>query len=260
VHWVAIAFLGAGCATSPSGGVPPIRLRILTYNIRHGEGLDGQVDLGRVAEAILHASPDLVALQEVDRRTKRSGGVDQAAELGRLTRMNSAFGKAIAHSDGEHGLAVLSRWPIERAQTFLLPTDPKNERRAVLVIEARPPGAREPLVFISTHLSHETVADRQTQVEAIDRLLGGRDPLLRILGGDLNEVPGGPALKKLEANWTSATASGPMFTFPAKEPKKQIDFVLFRPTGRLRVVEARVLEEETASDHRPLLVAVETSE
>ena len=73
----------------------PARVRVLTYNIHHGEGMDGRIDLVRQAEILNREAPDLVALQEVDRGTKRSGGVDQLAELGRLTGLTPTFGRAI---------------------------------------------------------------------------------------------------------------------------------------------------------------------
>ena len=77
------------------GRSDPLTLRILSYNIHHGQGTDGIFDLERLARVISSVEPDLVALQEVDRATTRSGGVDQAAELARLTGMEAAFGKTI---------------------------------------------------------------------------------------------------------------------------------------------------------------------
>ncbi|MEX2025646.1 MAG: endonuclease/exonuclease/phosphatase family protein, partial [Pirellulaceae bacterium] len=62
-----------------------LQLRVLTYNIHHGEGIDGKLDLPRIARVIESVDPDLVALQEVDRRVERTGSVDQPAELARLT-------------------------------------------------------------------------------------------------------------------------------------------------------------------------------
>ena len=83
----------AACASAPEH--EPQVVRVMTYNIHHGEGSDGRFDLQRLAQIIRDADPDLVALQEVDRNTARSGGVDQIAELSRLTGMHSAFGKAL---------------------------------------------------------------------------------------------------------------------------------------------------------------------
>ena len=64
-------------------------VRVLTYNIRHGEGMDGVYDLGRIAEIIRGAHPDVVALQEVDRGTERSGRADQVEDR-KSTRLNSS--------------------------------------------------------------------------------------------------------------------------------------------------------------------------
>jgi len=43
------------------------------------------------------------------------------------------------------------------------------------------------------------------------------------------------------------------FTFPADHPEREIDFVLYRPPERLRLIEYRVVDERVASDHRPVL-------
>ena len=65
--------------TVPAGG--HLRLRVLSYNIHHGEGVDRKLDLPRIASVIKSVKPDLVALQEVDQGTERTNKIDQAAEL-----------------------------------------------------------------------------------------------------------------------------------------------------------------------------------
>ena len=47
-----------------------------------------------------------------------------------------------------------------------------------------------------------------------------------------------------------------LLTYPSGTPSKWIDFVLVRPAERWQVVEVRVLEEQVASDHRPLLAVL----
>src|SRR5688572_255745 len=74
--WVAL-LAGPAVAAPPDGTT----VRVLTYNVHHGEGTDGKVDLPRIAAVIKAADPDLVALQEVDNKCRRSGKVDQTAEL-----------------------------------------------------------------------------------------------------------------------------------------------------------------------------------
>src|SRR4051812_45761315 len=71
----------------------PTEIRVVTYNIHHGEGTDRKFDLPRIAQRIIAEKPNIVALQEVDQRTRRASGVDQPAEFGRLLDMHPVFGR-----------------------------------------------------------------------------------------------------------------------------------------------------------------------
>ena len=68
-------------------------LKVLCWNIHHGRGADGNVNLERIAAVIREHAPDIVMLQEVDKNCKRTGRIDQPAELARLTGMKQVFGK-----------------------------------------------------------------------------------------------------------------------------------------------------------------------
>ncbi|MNQ91824.1 hypothetical protein D3C85_1072220 [compost metagenome] len=88
----------------------------MTYNIHVGIPASGSTpNLAATAAVINAASPDLVALQEVDKNTTRSGGVDQAAYLATATGMNYYFAKAINRFGGEYGIAIL--WCSWRAES-----------------------------------------------------------------------------------------------------------------------------------------------
>src|SRR5207248_6293546 len=105
-----------GSATTPT------TIRVLTYNVHHGEGRDGEVDLARLSRVISSAEPDLVALQEVDIGTERTDMVNQVAELARLTGMYAQFGKAMDYMGGGYGVAVLSRWSFLTTENQPLPS------------------------------------------------------------------------------------------------------------------------------------------
>lgn len=47
-------------------------LKLITYNVRNANGMDGVISFRRVANVINNASPDVVAIQEVDSMTNRS--------------------------------------------------------------------------------------------------------------------------------------------------------------------------------------------
>jgi endonuclease/exonuclease/phosphatase family metal-dependent hydrolase len=129
------------------------RIRVLSYNIHHGEGIDRKLDLERIARVILSVKPDLVALQEVDRNTDRTNKIDQPAELARLTKMHVAFGGNIEFQGGQYGNAVLSKSPIRRHKNHVLPNLDDGEQRGVLEVEVEFAKGL-PIVLFATHLDH----------------------------------------------------------------------------------------------------------
>lgn len=229
-------------------------LRVLCYNIHHGEGTDGKVDLPRLAKVIRDADPDFVALQEVDRKTKRTGGVDQTAELARLTGLHAKFGKAIDYEGGEYGQAILSRFPLGATTIHTLPGEPAREQRIAFEVRATVDG-RE-LAFVTTHLHHLEAGLRERQAAKLNELFAAAKVPV-ILAGDLNATPDSKVAELLGANWTIATADPQLLTYPAAKPTKQIDYVLFRPSAAFRPVSATVIAEAVASDHRPVLAILE---
>ena len=52
-------------------------IRVLSYNIHHGAGMDGNIDLARLATIIASIAPDIVSLQEVDCTMPRTDKVEQ---------------------------------------------------------------------------------------------------------------------------------------------------------------------------------------
>ena len=228
----------------------------MTFNIRHAEGMDGEVDLERVIEVIRALDPDVVALQEVDRTTARAGGVDQAMELGDRTGLEPMHGPNLELEPGEYGNAILSRWPFHEVQNLSLPRTAGGEQRGMLAVRVMADG--EELLLASTHLDHrEDDAERRAGASAIAAFAAARGELPMILGGDLNDAPDSATLGILTEGWGSASAGRELATFPADEPERQLDYVLFHPADRWRVVECRVIDAGLASDHRPLFAVLE---
>lgn len=251
-----LAGLAASCALPHPA--EPVRLRVLSYNIHHGQGNDGVFDLERIARLIEELDPDLVALQEVDQGTGRAAGVLQADELARLTGLHGRFGRAIEYDGGEYGEAALSRLPILETRRLGLPAAPEHELRCALLLRLAPAG--EELLFLATHLDHTREhGDRVAQMGAILAGLAAEPRTPVILVGDLNCQPGSPPLALLGPEWLDAplAAGADQPTYPAVGPEIRIDHVLVRPAARWRVLEARVIPEELVSDHRPLLVVLE---
>lgn len=251
---VVIACAGA----APAGDPAPPALRVLTYNIHHGEGTDGRLDLPRVAGVVKAARPDVVLLQEVDRNTTRTGKVDQAAELARLTGLHGEFGQAIDIQGGGYGLAILSRFPLKGVKTDALPGRGGQEARVVMRATLEPGGGWPAVTVLNTHFQHDDGPTREAQAAKINDLFGAAAGAV-VLGGDLNATPDSPPIRALQKHWSFATEPGGkgLLTIPAGVPRQQIDYVLFRPAAAFRAAGARVIDEPVASDHRPVLAILE---
>ena len=223
-------------------------LKGVSYNIRHGQGMDGKINLERLAKIIKKENPDLVALQEVDKSCKRSGNVDQAAELGRLLKMEHAFGKFMSYQGGEYGMAVLSRFPIAKIVRHQLPEG--AEPRCALEVKVTPKGWREPLSFIGIHLDWTKGDFRLKQVAKLVDLKGAV-----ILAGDFNAERGSKTLKILGDTGWKILREISTKTFPADKPTYEIDFFIERGLPDFTYME-RVIEEKVASDHRPITAEI----
>jgi len=239
-------------------GTQPAKIRVLTYNIHHGVGIGGAVDLDQIAELIRRVSPDIVALQEVEFGTTRTLGVDQTAVLAEATGMTGVFGRNLDFRGGGFGNAILSRYPIKTFRNQLLPFRFGSEPRGVLDATIELPGGGV-IHLLSTHLDyHQDETERLLQSSAIEDLAMGFGDTPVILAGDLNAEPTSGTIRSFRRRWTSA-GSIRLLTYPALFPQKRIDYVMVRPVSRWKVVSTIALGGATSSDHRALLTILELS-
>lgn len=253
----ALAFISTAVSAHLFAAEPEVPvLRVLTYNIHHGEGVDGKLDLTRIAAIIASSRADVVALQEVDQKTTRTKGIDQAAEIAQLAGLQVAYGKAMDYQGGAYGQALLSRWPLAEVTVHALPNPGKVEPRIAVSAVIRPPG-KPAFRFVGTHL--DATRDDTARWQQAERLLElfGKGDLPVILTGDFNSRPDTRTMKALFGTFADAAAAHPEFTIPSKKPTGRIDYVLTRPVWR--VVSSTVLNEPIASDHRPLLVELDAA-
>ena len=235
-------------AVGGSGMAAADTVRLLAYNIHHGEGMDEVTDLERVAEFIRALDPDLVTLQEVDSVVDRTGRIDQTAELARLTGLHGSFGRFMPYQGGAYGMAVLSRWPIQGAMNWRLPDG--EEPRTALGVRVQLPTSGEDLLLVGIHF-YRTESERLAQANALETILADEEGPV-ILAGDFNSTPGSPVMAGLAEGWNVLDKGEDRLTFSSFEPVREIDFVLLRPVGRFDVLDHRPLDEPVISDHRPV--------
>jgi acetyl esterase/lipase/endonuclease/exonuclease/phosphatase family metal-dependent hydrolase len=258
----------------PNAARPETPLRVVCYNIRAARGMDNRVDLARTAEVLRQLDGDIVLLQEVDAGTKRSGNVDQPAELGKMLGMHFYFAKAMNYGGGEYGNAILSKLPF--AHTSTLPLIGGAEPRSAGIVEIVPSrdgtkaeagGVR--VMLVNVHLDARNTDVHLDHVKKISseisRLLVERPVAAVIWAGDFNATATSPIwnVLKNEYGWTVPEIQGPAkASFPSQKPDKQIDWFLYRTNAAnagaptLTVHEYKVVNEPMASDHCPLVFAV----
>lgn len=203
-------------------------MELASYNIQYGKGKDGRFDIDRIVAEL--GGPDLIALQEVETYTQRSGMVHQAEEIAaRLPDFHWVYGPGIdldasGMVDGklmnrrrQFGNMVLSRWPILSMINHTLPKIALRntfhlQRTLVECVIDAPAG---PFRFCSVHLDHVSTDTRRDQVDYMcDLLLRGHErgasaggmvkdpdwndrpmppqPMTAIIMGDMNFEPNGP--------------------------------------------------------------------
>ena len=221
--------------------IKPVQVRIMSYNVRHCAGMDWEVDYDRTAEVTLKQMPDIVALQELDSMTGRSGRKYQLGELAKRTNYYPVFGKAIDYDGGGYGVGVLIKE--QPLSTKRIPL-PGEEPRVLLVVELKD------YVIACTHLDLEEDARLASIPLIIEEANYWQKPF--IIAGDWNDYPDSKVLMELKKYFT--INSGNEFTFPADKPNECIDYVATYNPHSAKTIESDVVEEKEASDHRPLVV------
>lgn len=232
-----------------------IDIRVMAYNVHHCNppGKPNVIDIDGIAAVINQEKPDLVALQEIDVNTIRSGKFNQAEELAKRTGMKFFFGKGIDYEGGEYGVAILSKYELSEPKVNKLPTlagtkgEPRTLTTAIITL---PTG--HTLRFGSTHLDAQKAnTNRELQIKEIIEIASSEN-LPFIIAGDFNAAPGSTVINVLDSKFTR-TCQQCEPTIPIVNPNKTIDFIAFTPPTKFRVISTKVINGIDASDHLPVV-------
>jgi len=222
------------------------QLRLATWNIHMGIGMDGRRDLARTATVIRDISPDLIGLQEVDNCHSKSGS--DLEKLAAWTGLEVVAGPTMQRSSGDYGNALLTRLPVADVERYDLSVK-QREPRGLLI--AHLDWQEERLQVAVTHLGLRS-GERREQVRRLVECLSTPDRAPLILMGDFNEwfVWGRPR-RWLERRFHQLRSPA---TFPSRRPVFGLDHILADPPERLG--DRQVFKSELAriaSDHLPLM-------
>jgi endonuclease/exonuclease/phosphatase family metal-dependent hydrolase len=223
-----------------------VRLRVLTSNIRSGTDIFGRARLNAQGAVLRGSGADVVMLQEV-------WPADQADQLAALAGLpHVVFSASRRAGAGEFGNAILSRWPL--GDVVCRPVPPARLRsQARCVVSATLAADGLPWLVMCAHFGLLPGEPEPASQVVVELATAHRGPV--VFGGDLNRaLPTAPCHRRLRAVLQDAAASSPSPTFPAPCPVLRLDYLYVRG---LQVSPATVLAT-TASDHRPLLVELES--
>lgn len=248
------AICSPACAQAQTTNLP-IQAGIASYNIHHGEGTDGKYDFERLASQFNHWQADVIALQEVDSMTTRSGKTYALGALADITRYYDTFCPTMDYQGGKYGIGMLSRQKPLKVTSYALPG--KEEPRRLMVAEFKD------YVVACTHLSLNA-DDRMASLPIILQAARNTDKPF-VIAGDWNDTPNSPFTKALSKDFCLRSNTR-LATFPADSPKDCIDYIaVYKRSGEPNysrsycyvnepavVTTATVGSSKTASDHRPI--------
>ncbi len=227
-------------------------LTVMTYNIRHGMGIDGVLDFSRVVETIREVDPDILLLNEVDQENPRSAGLRQAEIIAKELNMSYFF--SLAEGRSNYGNAVLSKFPITAEFGFVLPRPEwmlaVDRGCSAIVTEIE---GREVLVM-GTHLGLGGILEIQTELRKILEVYLEHEEIPAIIAGDLNaewyDLQYGVPEFFDHFNSVNHALDKSLHTIPADRPGRQIDYIFVN--HYFEIVDAFTVASY-ASDHLPVV-------
>ncbi|PUB10809.1 endonuclease/exonuclease/phosphatase family metal-dependent hydrolase [Paenisporosarcina sp. OV554] len=235
-----------------------VDVKVMSYNIHHGEGTDRVLDLERIAQVIENSEADIIGLQEVDNHwSSRSNFEDQANTLAKRLGMFYVYAPNLDNApliEGEprrqYGTAILSKYPILDSENHKLTKIGNTEQRGLLEATINVKGNQ--VHFYNTHLAL-TSAEREIQIREVNELAGQvKGP--KIIMGDLNAKPESPEMQLMISNYSDAFADKPAaYTYSSINPTVRIDYIF--TTDNIETVNAEVIRT-LASDHLPVTAVI----
>ena len=221
-------------------------IRVMTYNVRSGLGMDRVRIPQRPAAVIAALQPDIVAVQELDSATIRSNKQYVLGEIAARTAMMPLYAPAIEHNGGRYGIGMLYRQKPLSVKSIELPGT--EEIRRLLISEFND------FVVACTHLSL-TPADALASTDIIRREAASYAPKPFILMGDFNSVPDSEVIKRLKEDFVMIGKEDTP-TFPADNPDRQLDYIMVANCPDVYGHNVRVIADTISSDHRPVVATI----
>lgn len=234
-------------------------LRVATYNIHkgvQGMGARRRLEIHNLGHAVEQLDADIVCLQEVRRVHRREEQhFSRWPEMPQAEFLAPEGYEAVYRTNaytqhGEHGNALLSRWPVITHQHEDM-SDHRFEQRGLLHVEVLVHG--QPVHVIVVHFGL-IPASRLRQVVQLQGFIAREVPADApvIVAGDFNDW-GTTVAQRLNAIGMAALKKPRLATYPSRLPLVQLDYVYARGLQPLDVHVPRGRIWGRMSDHLPLI-------
>lgn len=254
VRFIAIILITSSLAASQPRR--SIEIKVMSFNIRHGEGINEQSNLRGILKIIQEQKPQLIALQAVDSLVSSGRIQFQLRQLATQTGMHYVYGVADRSKNGTQGVGILSAWPFEKTQTLALPSTPGSDPKVLLcglIRHSRYLTFR----FCNSRLEYASVMDRALQAAYINQTLGGSvQPVL--LGMDMGARPNEQPYFSFRKKWQDAGRGSQLQTWNQGIPGDRLDYIFVLLNNKVRVKSYKVIRNyPEVSDHNPIVATVE---
>ena len=227
------------------------KIRVMSYNLRSGYGMNGKnYDLAGIVNVLRKYQPDITGLQEVRIHKDKGEAGNMVAVLAAETGMRSFFGQTLDQQYFTYGISALAKEG-ELAEVIQLPCRPTAEPRVAIVVKQQ--RGEKTFYLVNTHLSFEDdqQAERVDQIRAILDVIEAKGYKPAIFTGDWNARPSEPCVELLKSTWAFSDLT--INTFPADEPRCKIDYIAWSPADAFEMEKYEVIDEKEASDHLPIM-------
>ena len=222
----------------------PSSIRVMTWNIHGGVGIDGRFDLGRIVGFIARHDPDVVALQEVDSRQSPSG-VRSPFDYLRDAVGHGIAAKSVITADGEYGQMIVSRWPFGDTEIHDITHRDREPRRAIETQLSTPVGT---LRVIAAHFGL-SFGERRVQARRLVAI-ARRHESPTVMLGDFNEWFWPASLRGALGRELAARTHHA--SFPSWCPMLRLDRIFCWPS-KIMLTSYVDRSARRVSDHLPVL-------
>ena len=224
------------------------KLRVMSYNVKNGNGMDGVKDITRCGELVRKTQPDVVAVQELDSCSKRNNFYVLGKMAEAAGGYHAYYGPTIPYRGGKYGIGVLTKKPALSVEFHRLPC-PK-EPRGMLVVEMKK------YYLICTHLSLSEPS-RIESVAIIKDVVSKLKNKPVFIAGDMNARPNSKPIEEFH-KFAQVLSDPSKFTIKSNNPYACIDYI-FGVNGKFKVTNRHIFNQSLLSDHFPIYVDVKVS-